>query len=178
MMLNVIRNFATKRTIPYVTKGKWKLPTTINAENESPIAGDSWGVRQSLGVNVPKDWRELRHLPQWKRQMFALKEKFQDGWNPRRKLSREQMERLRDIKASQPQINNTALGEMFKVSPESIRRILKSRWKPSTTEKKKLQERWTRRGERLGAKGNRAPGVRLKPTQASKRLKDPGQNIF
>ena len=44
------------------------------------------------------------------------------------------------------------LAERFKVSPEAIRRILKSKWRPSDEEAKKRQNRWEKRGEKIWGK--------------------------
>ena len=53
------------------------------------------------------------------------------------------------------------LSQKFEVSPESIRRILKSKWQPSPEEEQERQERWYRRGlhvwERKAALGIKPP---------------------
>ena len=60
-----------------------------------------------------------------------MKRKFPDGFNPPRRLSREAMDAVRQLNETDPSVFTTAaLANRFKVSPESIRRILKSRWKP------------------------------------------------
>lgn len=41
------------------------------------------------------------------------------------------------------------LADHFKVSPEAIRRILKSKWQPNDTEHEARMERWDKRGERI-----------------------------
>ena len=87
----------------------------------------------------------------WQAQKAALKEKFGDhGWAPRKKLSPEDMDKVRDLHAQDPTLYSTAnLAEDFKVSPEAIRRILKSKWKPSPEEAEQRKQRWARRGERI-----------------------------
>lgn len=60
-----------------------------------------------------------------------MKESFPDGWAPPRKLSREAMDGLRTLHAHDPeQFNLRMLSDKFKISPEAVRRILKSRWAP------------------------------------------------
>lgn len=81
--------------------------------------------------------------------MFALKEKFPEGYKPIKRLSRDKIEELRELKRAFPELTNDDLAMRFKVSPESIRHVLKSQWKPDSKEQKKLQSRWKRRGERL-----------------------------
>jgi hypothetical protein len=41
------------------------------------------------------------------------------------------------------------LAKEFKVSPEAIRRILKSKWRPTAEEAAARNERWTKRGEKI-----------------------------
>ncbi|KAH8914614.1 hypothetical protein BT69DRAFT_1194584, partial [Atractiella rhizophila] len=60
------------------------------------------------------------------RHRAALKEKFPSGWNPRRKLTRETMQILRDLHVRDPKRYPTAiLADRFKISPEAVRRILR-----------------------------------------------------
>jgi hypothetical protein len=55
---------------------------------------------------------------------------------------------IRALHAQFPNEYNTeTLAEKFAVSPEAIRRILKSKWTPSPEEEIERQERWFRRGK-------------------------------
>src|SRR5436190_12698620 len=47
-----------------------------------------------------------------------------------------------------PQFTPLQLAEFFKTSPESIRRILKSKWQPSPEEQANRLGRWNRRKEK------------------------------
>lgn len=117
----------------------------LRAKMEAFMSEES---EQSL--RVPHGWRKNKHLPEWKRQMYALREKFgNEKWQPRKKLSREAMEGIRVLKEHSPELNAGDFAKMFKVSPESIRRILKSSWTPSEDELGKIADRWSRRGERV-----------------------------
>lgn len=92
----------------------------------------------------------VRDLPSWKKQVLALKRKFKgERWNPAKKLSRIEMEGMRVLKAQFPQLTASELSERYKVSPEVVRRILKSKWQPTDDEMGRLNERWKRRGERI-----------------------------
>lgn len=83
----------------------------------------------------------------WRVQKEALKEKFPEGWNPRRRLSPDALAGIRALNSQFPDIYTTSrLAEKFEVSAEAIRRILKSKWQPSVEEEQKRQERWHRRG--------------------------------
>jgi hypothetical protein len=84
-------------------------------------------------------------------QKEALKEKLRgEAWNPRKKLSPDTMEGIRHLNITQPdKFTTPVLAEHFKVSPEAIRRILKSKWRPSDEEYEARMERWNKRGERI-----------------------------
>lgn len=86
----------------------------------------------------------------WKRQKKALREKFgQEGWHPRKRLSPDALEGIRSLHNSDPeQYSTMVLSQHFQVSPEAIRRILKSRWKPAEQEVESRRMRWERRGSR------------------------------
>lgn len=94
----------------------------------------------------PKQKRE-----QWQEQKDALKEKFgEEGWNPRKKLSPDAMDGIRTLHEQDSERWSTpVLAEHFKVSPEAIRRILKSKWRPSGEQMEKRRERWARRHDRI-----------------------------
>lgn len=98
------------------------------------------------------DWREDTKIPEWKRQKLALEEKLKgEKWSPKKKLSREEINSVRILKQQLPKLTATQLGEQFKVSPEVIRRILKSKWQPTEEEAAEFEKRWKRRGERIKA---------------------------
>ncbi|KAG9185292.1 hypothetical protein G6011_07836 [Alternaria panax] len=89
--------------------------------------------------------------PAWAVQKEALREKLGgEAWNPRKKLSPDTMEGIRHLHSTQPdKFTTPVLAEHFKVSPEAIRRILKSKWQPSDEEYEARMERWNKRGERI-----------------------------
>ena len=53
------------------------------------------------------------------------------------------------IRGQNPEYDTPTLAAMFKVSPEAIRRILKSRWEPNEEEQERRAERWEKRGEKI-----------------------------
>jgi len=78
----------------------------------------------------------------WKSHRDRIKEMFPEGWNPQRKLSREAMEALRSLHALDNETFTTPmLASKFKISPEAVRRILRSKWEPSKEKRAKLAER-------------------------------------
>lgn len=97
-------------------------------------------------------WKTDPGIPEWKRQKMALRGKLKgENWNPKKRLSRDDIESVRLLRQQFPQISAKELGEKFKISPEVIRRILKSKWQPTEDDMVKLHERWKRRGERINA---------------------------
>lgn len=73
-----------------------------------------------------------------------------EAWNPRKKLSPDTMEGIRHLHQTQPaRFTTPVLAEHFKVSSEAIRRILKSKWRPSDEEHDERMRRWDKRGERI-----------------------------
>ncbi|RDL40329.1 uncharacterized protein BP5553_00308 [Venustampulla echinocandica] len=95
------------------------------------------------------DWKPPKK-EQWQIQKAALKEKFPDGWAPSKRLSPDAITGIRALHAQMPEKFTTrALGDHFKVSPEAIRRILKSKWQPNAEEVVDRETRWFRRGEKV-----------------------------
>ncbi|KAF2479271.1 hypothetical protein BDY17DRAFT_257482 [Neohortaea acidophila] len=105
-----------------------------------------------------KSEREL-----WQTQKNALKEKFgEQGWQPRKRLSPDTLDGIRALHVSDPNAYTTpVLAAHFQVTPEAIRRILKSKWRPNTEEIDDRKDRWERRGERkwkaMAEQGTRPP---------------------
>ena len=94
--------------------------------------------------------RGKRKPENWQVQKAALKEKFAGGWNPPKKLSPDALDGIRHLHAKAPEQFTTAvLAEEFEVSPEAIRRILKSKWRPSEDEMESRRKRWENRHDRI-----------------------------
>ncbi|KAF2497863.1 hypothetical protein BU16DRAFT_457452 [Lophium mytilinum] len=87
----------------------------------------------------------------WMINKAALQKKFGgEKWNPRKKLSPDTMDGIRHLhKQSPDKFTTPVLAEHFKISPEAIRRILKSNWKPSDEEYEDRMRRWEKRGETI-----------------------------
>ncbi|KAH8101143.1 hypothetical protein BXZ70DRAFT_999954 [Cristinia sonorae] len=91
---------------------------------------------------------------QYKAHKLAMKERFPEGWSPPRRLSRAAMEGLRWLHAQDPETCTTPmLAQKFRISPEAVRRILKSKWEPSKEERERLlQKERVRRDEWIAKK--------------------------
>ena len=86
----------------------------------------------------------------WGVQKSALEKKFPAGWSPPKKLSPDAIAGIRTLHAQYPaEYSTEVLAAQFETSPEAIRRILKSRWRPSPTEEEDRQRRWFERGKRV-----------------------------
>jgi len=124
-------------------QGKGKEPGKEDEEFRRPSLHE-------LRIEEQDEAGVIRNKKDWRVQKAALKEKFPDGWNPRKKLSPDALTGIRALHAEFPEIYTTEeLASKFEVSPENIRRILRSKWVPSTDEEIDRQERWFNRGKKV-----------------------------
>lgn len=94
--------------------------------------------------------RPTKKQESWGVQKGALQKKFKEGWAPIKRLSPDAIEGVRELHRQDPQKFSTpVLAEHFKVSPEAIRRILKSKWRPSEKEIESRKGRWEKRKVRI-----------------------------
>ncbi|KAI4739722.1 hypothetical protein E4T50_09844 [Aureobasidium sp. EXF-12298] len=106
-------------------------------------------VQEQAAVKEAQKERN-RNTDRWKVQKAALEEKFgEQNWNPRKRISPDALAGIRALHAKSPDTFSTAiLAEHFKITPEAVRRILKSKWQPSEEEAEERRERWEKRGEK------------------------------
>ncbi|SPO03479.1 uncharacterized protein DNG_06162 [Cephalotrichum gorgonifer] len=127
----------------------------------------SWRAKQDAALDAPPD-ADVDVDPKpakqtWQAQKAALAKKFPLGWSPPKRLSPDALSGLRALHAQFPETYTTpALADLFGISPEAVRRILKSKWSPEAgEEEEERRERWVRRGVRvwegLSAKGMKVP---------------------
>lgn len=160
----------TARTVSSIeTKPKRIYPRNLNSPEQS---ADEYKL-------PPKRRRDWPHLPNWRRQSLSVKHKIaqqpsfqrhpqlaqsykseesQDKnvpqpvpyWQPRKKVSPDAMVGMRNLHAyDNVQFSVAALAESFKLSPEAVRRILKSKWVPNEEEAQRREERWKKRGRQV-----------------------------
>ncbi|KAG5513217.1 hypothetical protein PMAC_001587 [Pneumocystis sp. 'macacae'] len=115
---------------------KWSLPLPLSSNNRRATI-----FKKDQGNN----WKKNNLLEEWRKQKISLKEKFPEGWNPLKKLSPDTMNQIKILRQQDPIYTVPVLSNMFKVSPEAIRRILKSKWKPSPEEYANKLARWKKR---------------------------------
>ncbi|GAM84399.1 hypothetical protein ANO11243_023930 [Dothideomycetidae sp. 11243] len=112
-----------------------------------------------------KNLQSQRSTPQeaWQVQKAALKSKFgEQAWNPRKRISPDAIAGVRSLHSSDPTVYSTErLAEYFQISPDAIRRILRSKWQPTEAEAAERRERWEKRGEKkwaeMASQGVRPP---------------------
>lgn len=115
-------------------------------------------------------------LPEWHKREEALRKRY-GLWNPTRKLSRQQMIDIRELKKAAPHLKTVQLADHFNVNPESIRRILKSKWVPSDNELESILQRTEKRKlkslekkslqVKADSNTNKTPGLGLQQAHAS-----------
>ncbi|KAK2742807.1 Required for respiratory growth protein 9 mitochondrial [Myotisia sp. PD_48] len=117
-----------------------------------PYSTASHSAKPEIAVksNESQPLQPMKPRLGWQIQKKALKSKFKEGWNPRKRLSPDKMETLRKLHKSDPERFSTPfLAEEFKISPEAVRRILKSKWQPSEKDEINRRERWENRKTRI-----------------------------
>lgn len=121
---------------PKVESGKDKAPF--------PLVKPSAANKDTRNSN-------LAERESWRIQKDGLAKKFRgEAWAPRKKLSPDALDGVRALHAADPVKHSTeSLAKQFQMSPDAIRRILKSKWRPSETEQADRQQRWINRGERV-----------------------------
>ncbi|KAF5310519.1 hypothetical protein D9619_008014 [Psilocybe cf. subviscida] len=87
-------------------------------------------LRAPTGKPTPHEYRAHRD---------TIRKAFPEGWSPPKKLSREAMDALRQLHRADPgQFTTALLAEKFRISPEAVRRILKSKWEPPVEKRTRL----------------------------------------
>ncbi|KKA26260.1 hypothetical protein TD95_000015 [Thielaviopsis punctulata] len=119
--------------------------TDSTSHSSSPSSSDA--DVDAAEPSSPSSYTPRDRRPTWLVQKEALRAKFPEGWRPSKRLSPDAMAGIRALHAQFPAEYTTAkLASKFQVSPEAIRRILRSRWAPSPEEEAERQARWFRRG--------------------------------
>ncbi|KAI3406098.2 RRG9 [Candida oxycetoniae] len=118
-------------------------PESANSESANPKSANTKSAnpeptKLESDVLLTKEMRAS--LPHWVKRTLTQKSKYQ-SWNPQRKLSRQEMINLRELKETFPHYKTIDLAQFFHISPEAVRRILKSTWVPNDRDEDRLFER-------------------------------------
>lgn len=157
-MINIFKTIGIRRrtlSIPnsMISSIRWQ---SSKKASEPLKAIPSESVTSSPSATFIKKQKELKkledkNLPEWKKRTMAIKQRYGD-WNPTRKLSREQMESVKSLKEQVPLMKAVELASHFNISPEAIRRILKSKWVPNLEQRERMERRADERKEESNAK--------------------------
>ncbi|KIJ36343.1 hypothetical protein M422DRAFT_212294 [Sphaerobolus stellatus SS14] len=115
----------------------WKLPRSYALKPQNPSNASSSAAPEPakpVTTRPPSGPTPQMHA----RHRMALKQKFPEGWLPPKKLSRDAMESLREMHHYSPETFTTpVLADKFRISPEAVAKILRSKWVPS---KERMQD--------------------------------------
>ncbi|RCK54495.1 Required for respiratory growth protein 9, mitochondrial [Candida viswanathii] len=129
-LFTILQFYSTKPPIPKLRKkigGKTQekaqeKPTTLP---DQPISFEQ--IRKSMIKNDKK--HHPNDQPEYlKRERTFRKKHGNTPWNPKKKLSRDDMAKLRHLKEIFPHYKTIDLSRLFHISPEAVRRILKSKF--------------------------------------------------
>ena len=141
---------SSPRIKPAVRSSRHKQKGNHTGSKPSVMTGE--GVKAfQRPTGRPADLSPHKEREHWQIDKQSLQTKFGDqGWNPRKKVSPDTMEGIRALHHQFPDKYTTpVLAEQFKVSPEAIRRMLKSKWRPSEDKLEERRVRWARRHDRI-----------------------------
>jgi hypothetical protein len=148
--------------------------TSLSFEQKSTSEGSKVDPKPKTNVQAKSPRPALPKKEPWQAQKQALQNKFgTEGWNPRKKLSPDTIDGIRALHEQYPDKYPTpVLAEKFKVSPEAIRRILKSKWRPDPDKQFERKERWARRHDRIW---DQQAAIGLRPARTKvKKQTEPG----
>lgn len=145
-----------------------KPSSSSNKPSEAKKHSQSKASKEHSGAKSDETKTDEKRPEGWQIQKDALKNKFNEGWNPLRKVSPDAVEGMRQLHAAAPkQFTTPVLAEQFKLSPEAVRRILKSKWRPSEEEAEERRERWYKRTRRIWSQMSEL-GLRQKAKSADR----------
>lgn len=149
LTLSCLAQYRFKSNIPHkdvllksTTKSAQSLPPTKCIKRHEPktLLEEMKSAEQSRRAKLSPN----HTIPPWIKRVLTQKSKY-DQWNPKRKLSRQEMIKVKELKETFPQYRTIDLAQFFHISPEAIRRILKSKWVPNDIDEEKITQRKERK---------------------------------
>lgn len=138
-------------TVSGLTRRTWRTgshPAPQSVHDDVRAADADAGADTGAAPPLRRTAHKLPTPHAHKAHRTTLKKAFPEGWAPPRRLSREAMDGLRAMHAADPEMFATpVLAERFRISPEAVRRILKSRWEPTREQRVRIAERERRAKE-------------------------------
>ncbi|KAF8814787.1 hypothetical protein BYT27DRAFT_7205759 [Phlegmacium glaucopus] len=155
-----VRNFTTRHYSAVSARDKWHLegvprPRSILEDDDTVIdlSEDNEIVNGANPKTPPPHLRQPSRKPtplEYKMHRETIRKEFPEGWAPPRKLSREAMDAVRQLYRLDPEKFNTPMiADRFKISPEAVRRILKSKWEPSPERRAALAVKQRKEKEKI-----------------------------
>lgn len=134
-------------TVSGLTLTNWRTgahpapqPATVSTESPDAAFDEDIEEKKPIIKRIPGQLPPTP--PRAKAHREAMKKAYPNGWSPPRKLSRQAMDAMRSLHATDPESFTTPLlAAQFHVSPEAVRRILKSKWEPTKEERTRLADR-------------------------------------
>lgn len=120
--------------------------------------------------------KSFENAPEWIKREESLRKRY-GQWNPTHKLSRQQIHDIRDLKLRMPELKTVQLADFFHINPESIRRILKSKWVPNEEELESLTERANNRKLRSQEKKMLLKQERYEERDTQKKKNEPVRTL-
>ncbi|KAK6360335.1 Required for respiratory growth protein 9 mitochondrial [Orbilia blumenaviensis] len=134
-----ITKFATLHTNTGVLNWNPQVNPNLSLDRYKAAAGVPINTAQKV---YDKD------TPAWKIHKDAVREKLKNSaWNPFERLSPAAVATLKQLKQENPGMTVEEYAPIFKISPDALRRILKSKWMPTAEQEAARTERWKRRGK-------------------------------
>lgn len=154
--------YSTNRFYSAMTAGAlprrdWRIsghpapPSLVESDEPIDLTEDIKDDRRPAGPPIHRRKPPKHRTPhEFAAHNAAIKKAFPEGWSPPRKLSREAMEGVRELNTMDPETFTTpVLAERFRISPEAVRRILKSKWEPTREQRARFAERERRQKDQF-----------------------------
>jgi hypothetical protein len=138
-------------------------PTPSPSKPTSPKSSPTETLLPIFSKQAAQQEPEQPEIPEWKLRKAAIRTKINgERWNPPRKVSPDAQDLMRALNAEHPlEFTPNVLRKHFGISYESVRRILKSKWEPSTEQTEQRRKAWHERGkmiwEAMAAEGHKPP---------------------
>ncbi|KAH9939920.1 hypothetical protein B0H21DRAFT_780458 [Amylocystis lapponica] len=141
-------------TVSGLSRKKWRTgshpapPSLVKDDYDSIQADDDAEPERVAPKFLRRKPSKIPTPHEFAAHRMTMKSAFPQGWMPPRKISREAMDGMRSMHAVDPSVLSTAvLAEKFRISPEAVRRILKSKWEPTREQRVRMAERERRSRE-------------------------------
>ncbi|KAK4053236.1 CAAX prenyl protease [Microbotryomycetes sp. JL221] len=124
---------------------RFQQPHAVSTGHSEPWAfkrQPSTVAQPNQSLNSTSINNDDHHLPQWLKHRQTMKQKFPNGWQPPKRVSRQTMNLMKTLhQSNQTLYTLELLSEHFKISKEAVRRILKSKFELPLIEIQKREEK-------------------------------------